>query len=142
MRLGIFTKPCHVEKIVNYLNLWTDITYVISTDRREIDLFEYDVGVSYCWPWKVSAEHLKFRDWYNYHPGLLPEHKGVDCYVRAILDGRFGVTLHKMDGEFDHGEIIEVREFEATPVNSQDLANITHYRLFELFKDTIGGLAE
>ena len=138
VRLGIFTKPCHVEKIVNYLNQWTDIPYVISTEKSEVDLFEYDVGISYCWPWKVQNP----VNWYNYHPGLLPDHKGALCYVQAMLDGRYGVTLHKMNDEFDSGEIIEVREFEANPTNSQDLANITHYHLFQLFKDTVGGLAD
>ena len=138
MRLGIFTKPCHVEKIVNYLNQWTEIVYIISTERREVDLFEYDVGVSYCWPWKVQNP----ENWYNYHPGLLPDHKGVDCYVRAILDGRYGVTLHKMTDKIDEGEILVSKVFEANPVNTQDLANLTHHYLFELFKETIEGLAD
>jgi len=138
MRLGIFTKPCHLEKIVNYLNQWTDIVYIISTERREIDLFEYDVGISYCWPWKVHNP----ENWYNYHPGLLPDHKGVDCYVKALQDGKYGVTLHKMNDEWDSGEIIAKQEFEADPVNSQDLANLTHYHLFQLFKATIEGLAD
>ena len=138
MRLGIFTKPCHVEKIVNYLNQWTDIVYIISTDRNEINLYEYDVGVSYCWPWKVKNP----VNWYNYHPGVLPDCKGVECYTKAMALGKYGVTLHKMNEEFDSGEIIEVREFEADPVNSQDLGNITHHHLFLLFKDTIRGLAE
>ena len=140
MRLGIFTKPCHVEKIVNYLNQWTDITYVISTEKSEIDLYDYEIGISYCWPYKVKDTETK--DWYNYHPGFLPVCRGIDCYTRAMLDGRYGVTLHKMNDEFDSGEIIEVREFEANPTNSQDLANITHYHLFQLFKDTVGGLAD
>ena len=65
MKLGIFTKPEHVEKIVNYLNQYTDIKYIISTNRREIDLFKYDVGVSYCWPWKISQEQLSTKPWYN-----------------------------------------------------------------------------
>ncbi len=140
MKLGIFTKPEHVEKIVNYLNQYTDIKYIISTNRREIDLFKYDVGVSYCWPWKISQEQLSTKPWYNYHPGLLPHCKGVDCYTNAINLKKYGVTLHRMDQEFDTGEIITTLEFNADPVNTQDLANITHYKLFELFKATINQL--
>ena len=140
MRLGIFTKPIHVEKIVNYLNQWTDILYTISTVREEVDLFEYDIGVSYCWPWKVKD--TTSRKWYNYHPGLLPNHKGRDCYVKAILDGKFGVTLHRMDDDFDTGEILRVVEFEASPVNTQELGNLYHTELFNLFKDTIEGIAD
>ena len=45
-----------------------------------------------------------------------------------------------MDQEFDTGEIITTLEFNADPVNTQDLANITHYKLFELFKATINQL--
>lgn len=142
MRLGIFTKPEHVEKIVNYLNQYTSVIYVISTNKQEIDLFEYDIGISYCWPWKVSKEHLALRDWYNYHPGLLPECKGVDCYVRAMLDGKYGVTLHRMDEGFDTGEILRRVQIPADPVNTQDLANITHYELFRLFQATIADIAE
>ena len=36
MKYGIFTKPIHVEKIVNYLNQYTDMDYIISTVKAEI----------------------------------------------------------------------------------------------------------
>ena len=51
----------------------------------------------------------------------------------------WGVTVHFMDQDYDTGDIIEMRPFDLhEPPNSiEELGPITHYFLFNLFKDTI-----
>ena len=138
MKLGIFTKPIHVEKIVNFLNQHTYLNYIISTDKNELSAYEFDIGISYCFQYKIPINN---KPWYNYHPAPLPEYPGLTNYSKPIKDKvtSFGVTLHKMTDELDKGEIIKKRTFEleSIPVNTNELGCITHYHLFQLFKETI-----
>jgi len=136
---GIFTKPIHVEKIVNYLNNYTTLDYCVSTEKYEHRAFEFKVGVSYCFPYKVDANDG--HTWYNYHPAPLPDFPGATNYADAINKNieEYGVTLHLMTEEIDRGTILKVVRFplESIPVNSNELGSITHYKLFQLFKNTI-----
>jgi len=45
--------------------------------------------------------------------------------------------------EFDAGEVLAVKKFrlESKSVNTDELGTITHYYLFQLFKETIGKIA-
>ena len=46
----------------------------------------------------------------NCHMGILPEYRGMDCYVWAILNGEFekiGLTTHLMDAGIDTGPILD-----------------------------------
>ena len=60
----------------------------------------------------------------NVHPSLLPEYRGPNPYSHVIMNNetQTGVTIHKMDEEFDTGEIL-----------MQDVINI-------LENDTLGTL--
>ena len=140
MKYGIFTKPIHVEKIVNYLNQNTGVDYIISTNKQEIESFEFDIGVSYCFPHIID---IKDKPWYNYHPGP-PKYPGMTNYSKPVKDKvtDFAVMCHKMTNEVDKGPIVKIKHFklDSIPVNSNELGNITHYYLFQLFKETIGWL--
>lgn len=141
MKYGIFTKQIHIEKLVNFLNT-KNIDYFVSTSRDEINL-DFDIGVSYCFPYIVDVNYPmnSKRIWYNYHPAPLPEYPGRGSYVDAINDKvkEFGVTLHVMTNQVDKGDILKRRKFklDSLPVNSNELGSITHYHLFQLFKETI-----
>ena len=136
---GIFTKPEHTEKIVNYLNASTDIDYLISTNKFEIYSYYFDVGVSYCFPRIVDIDYPSKgeRRWFNYHPAPLPEYPGLTNYADAIRNKvkSFGVTLHKMTQIADRGEIIKQLYFplRSIPTNTSELGSICHYYLFQLF---------
>jgi len=140
MKLGIFTKPIHVEKIVNYLNQNTGVDYIISTNKQEIESFDFDIGVSYCFPYIID---IKDKTWYNYHPGP-PKYPGMTNYSKPIKDKvtDFAVMCHKMTNVVDKGPIVKIKHFklDSIPVNSNELGTITHYYLFQLFKETIGWL--
>jgi folate-dependent phosphoribosylglycinamide formyltransferase PurN len=143
---GIFTKPIHVEKILNYLNQYTDIKYIISTERKEIYAYKFDIGVSYCFPWVVDINYpiRDERKWFNYHPAPLPEYPGLTNYAEPIADKVkiFGVTLHRMTEKVDEGQIVKRLDFplNSIPINSNELGCISHYYLFQLFKKTINNL--
>jgi len=146
VRYGIFTKPIHVEKLVNYLNMNTDIDYIISTSRGELVAYDFDIGVSYCFPYIVDVNYplTDKRKWFNYHPAPLPEYPGIND--DAIYDKvtEFGVTLHMMTNKVDKGRIIKVRRFklDSIPPSPNELGSIAHYHLFQLFKETIESLSE
>lgn len=145
MRYGIFTKPIHLEKIVNYLNK-ENVDYFIATTKQELNLNGFDIGVSYCFPYIVDInypEHDK-HIWYNYHPAPLPEYPGMSNYIDAINNRvcEYGVTLHLMDERVDSGKVIKRKDFKlnSVPVHVNELGTITHYYLFQLFKETISYL--
>lgn len=143
MKYGIFTKPIHVEKIVNFLNQYTDIDYIISTDKNEVCMYNFNIGVSYCFPFKIN---ICDKPWFNYHPAPLPKYKGLSNYSKPISDKvkHFGVTLHKMSNVIDNGDVILVKNFSlgSVPVTTNELGCITHYYLFQLFKETIEKLED
>lgn len=60
----------------------------------------------------------------NVHPALLPKHGGKGMYGRFVhqavfdqKDAETGVTIHLVDGEYDHGKIIAQKK---VPVASTD----------------------
>jgi methionyl-tRNA formyltransferase len=71
-----------------------------------------------CWPYLIgetlagsaSAAAL------NLHPSLLPRYRGPDPLrqQREAGDERYGVTLHLLDRQFDHGDIVAQAEMPAT----------------------------
>ena len=145
-KLGIFTKPIHVEKIVNYLNQSTTLDYVVSTDKQEVSGLDFEVGISYCFPYIVKVgDSPDSPMWYNYHPAPLPKYPGLSNYAAPVRDKviDFGVSLHIMTNEVDDGPILEVEKFalNSAPVNSNELGTISHYYLFQLFKKTINALS-
>jgi len=133
----IFTKPRHVEKMVNFLN-HTDLKYVITSDKQEILNFShyFDIGVSYCCPYILPIDE---RPFYNYHPAPI-EYKGLDVYAKAIQEGltSWGVTLHRMTKQVDVGEIVDFMKFDiGIPYSTDELGTIAHSYLFQLFRRSI-----
>ena len=144
MKYLIVTKPIHTEKIVNWLNQNTNIDYYITTSKLELDMWDYDIGISYCCPYIIKTTEKK--PWFNYHPGPLPRYSGLYNYANAIKNKSlvYGVTLHRMTDKIDTGPIIRKKMFrlKTIPINSNELGCIAHYHLFQLFKETIGDLYE
>lgn len=141
MKYAIFTKPIHVEKIVNYLNQNTDLNYIISTERSEPYAYDFDIGVSYCFPYIIKPDLIKKAVWYNYHPAPLPKYPGLTCCAIPIRKRvmNYGVSLHVMTNEVDKGTILKTKSFplKSLPTTTNEIGNIAHYYLFQLFKETI-----
>jgi len=87
----------------------------------------------------------------NIHPGLLPQYGGPGMYGmhvhRAVLaagEGESGATVHLVDGEYDHGRILQQLR---VPVQSGDTAEELQKRVYaaelELFPKALAAyLAE
>jgi len=156
-KFGIFTKRIHVSKLAKALEeagISKGDAFISTLEgdwgsnedvSRLLNEREFDVGVSYCFPRIIDLSQFpEGVRWFNYHPAILPEYKGMSCYDDAIRDGvtEYAATLHLMVQDFDSGPIIQKRKFdlERPPIDVNELGNITHYHLFQLFRDTIRDL--
>jgi len=125
-----------------------NVPYKIFTTNNEPPLEEFDLGVSYCYPRKItepllSAPKLGFI---NYHPAPLPKYKGPTELVDAIKNKEtdWGVTVHFMDENYDTGKIIKIKNFSLheSPITKEELGPISHYFLFHLFMETLMDIYE
>jgi methionyl-tRNA formyltransferase len=150
MRYGIFTNKRHATKLINYINICSDIGYIISTDKYGPRELQYDIGICYCFQHLIDEESLKEHVCYNYHPAPL-SNKGSTSYgdwgnyargLKDIADGKlhnWGVSLHLIEKNIDRGAVLTVLNFplRSIPVDISELGDISHYFLFQLFKETI-----
>ena len=90
-----------------------------------------DAILSWFWPQRIPARVLDLvkgpegRRAFGVHPSLLPRHRGPDPTFHAIHKGdvETGVTLHRLDAEYDTGDIIAQRRLVIGPTeNSFQLA--------------------
>jgi methionyl-tRNA formyltransferase len=140
--IRLYTKERHIDKIKKFLDS-LEIQNEIFTVNDNPKIEKFDLGVSYCYPKKISNELLNIpkKGFVNYHPGLLPKYKGPNEYEDAIKNKEiyWGVSLHYMNEEFDSGKIIKNKliELHEPPSSIEELGAISHFFLFELFKETI-----
>lgn len=73
----------------------------------------------------------------NFHPSLLPRHRGVSPLLFALMEGdkEAGVTVHHLDEGVDTGPIVMQRRF---PIGE----NVTGYDLHLMAAETVRELAE
>lgn len=106
----------------------------ILTDSLE----DCDILISVMFDKILKNNHLKNKKCFNFHPGILPEYKGVGIFSWVIInqESKAGVTLHLMDNGIDTGDIIEIREFMISP---DDTAHSLFLRgealIYKMFKD-------
>jgi phosphoribosylglycinamide formyltransferase-1 len=64
----------------------------------------------------------------NIHPSLLPKFTGLEAWKQALAAGEqiTGCTVHHVDDQIDHGEIIAQR---AVPIVPNDTAESLHQRI-------------
>src|SRR6266446_5807346 len=64
----------------------------------------------------------------NIHPSLLPKFTGLEAWKQALAAGEkvTGCTVHHIDDQIDHGEIIAQRE---VPILPNDTAESLHERI-------------
>lgn len=105
-----------------------------------IELFpieECDIFISVMYDKIIPESFIASRPCYNFHPGVLPWYRGAGAYSWAIINGEFetGVTLHKIDKDIDHGDVLEIRRF---PIDRCDTAETLFAKaeitIFEMFK--------
>jgi phosphoribosylglycinamide formyltransferase 1 len=79
----------------------------------------------------------------NIHPSLLPRFPGLEAWKQALAAGEkiTGCTVHYVDAQIDHGDIIAQRE---VPILPNDTAESLHARIqaaeHELYPEAIAQL--
>jgi len=79
----------------------------------------------------------------NIHPSLLPKFPGLEAWKQALAAGESiaGCTVHYVDHQIDHGDIIAQRE---VPVLNGDTAETLHERIqiaeHELYPEVVAQL--
>jgi phosphoribosylglycinamide formyltransferase-1 len=79
----------------------------------------------------------------NIHPSLLPKFPGLDAWKQALAAGEkvTGCTVHYVDEQIDHGDVIAQRE---VPILPNDTAETLHARIqiaeHELYPQVIAEL--
>lgn len=140
--IRVYTKTRHISKIKQFLDS-LNLDHEIYTIYDNPPLSPFDLGVSYCYPRKITKSLLSIpkKGFVNYHPAPLPKYKGPTEHDEAIKNKEihWGVTVHYMDEDYDTGPIIKVKKFDLhePPTSSQELGAVSHYFLFQLFKETI-----
>jgi methionyl-tRNA formyltransferase len=143
--IRVYTKERHVQKIKNYLKT-LNIQNQIFTIKDKPKINNFELGISYCYSRKITDPILSIpkKGFVNYHPGPLPKYKGPNEYEDAVKNSEtsWGVTVHYMDENYDSGKIIKMKKIQLheIPTSVEELGSISHYFLFELFKETINDL--
>jgi len=140
--IRIYTKTRHINKIHDFLNL-IGLQHEIYTTKDDPPIAPFELGVSYCYPRKVTEPLLSTppKGFVNYHPAPLPKYIGPYELEDAIKnkETNWGVTVHYMDEDYDTGPIIQVKKIKLhePPLITGELGPVSHHFLFHLFKETI-----
>lgn len=73
-----------------------------------------DAVFIFTFPFKIPGSCLNVPPlgFYNFHTGLLPEYRGGDPVFWQIAQQapEGGITVHKVDEKFDHGQIVHIQK--------------------------------
>ncbi|WP_238699076.1 formyltransferase family protein [Helicobacter sp. MIT 05-5294] len=114
----------------------------ILSDIQELLELEFDILLSVQYHEVLSSFLLKCAQEIalNLHLAPLPEYRGCNQFSFAILneDKEFGVSIHKMEGRVDGGDIAFQVRFEI-PKNCfvGELVDLANKKGFELFCDSL-----
>lgn len=86
-----------------------------------VSMEEADVFISVMYDTLIPEEYIRAHKCFNIHPGVLPWYRGAGAYSWAIMNGEFeaGVTLHEIDKDIDHGDVLGMHRF---PITKEDTA--------------------
>lgn len=105
------------------------------------DMESCDVFISVLYDKLIPEDYIKSRPCFNFHPGILPWYRGSGAYSWAIINGEFetGVTLHEIDKDIDHGDVIDIQRFAIQPTDTAQIlfskAEITILQMFKRWLD-------
>lgn len=120
---------------------------LIAPDKESVEpmlaSLQPDLAVSWAFPWRLSPGALRVPTYgvINYHPSLLPRHRGSNPVAWTIRSGDsdYGVTWHRMDSTFDTGAILAQK---STPVLVEDTVYDVVPRLCTLGLRMLRGVLE
>lgn len=119
--------------------LENQIKPIVMKENADFFIEDYDLGISCHSKQLFPAKLVNSLVCVNIHPGLNPYNRGWYPQVFSIINGLpVGATIHVMDEEIDHGDIIiqetvEINSFE----NSLEVYNKVQKKEIELFSKVI-----
>lgn len=103
-----------------------------------------DLLVSWFWTRKLPLRWLAMpRGALGVHPSLLPRHRGRNPYYWTIDSGdaETGVTVHRLEEEYDTGRILGSRSLAVGPRDAWQLARALDRPSLSLLRETVARLA-
>lgn len=115
-------------------------------ERKDLHSMDYDIIWSLLYGFIIEKPLLdKAKLCLNVHEAPMPKFRGCNGYSFAILEqeNTYGTTLHLMDDELDHGEIIDQISFPIEPnETSRELYLRTAEISLQLVKRNLGAIAK
>jgi methionyl-tRNA formyltransferase len=103
-----------------------------------------ELVVSWFWTRKLSRAIIELapRGALGAHPSLLPRHRGPDPYFAAIDAGDLltGVSVHRLDVEYDTGPVLAREIMPLEGVDSAELARALDRPSLRLLRASVGAL--
>ena len=104
------------------LKLEVQISRLTDTNLRELADRGCEALVVASYEWRIGdwRPHLKYA--LNFHPAPLPHGRGAYPLPAAILEQSptWGLTCHKIEHEFDSGDVLKAVEFPLAPDEDHD----------------------
>lgn len=109
-------------------------SYKVNNETFTQSLKKYDIDIGFVFTFQILDKRtLKLApcEFINFHPSLLPEHRGATPYQYSILegDGHTGITFHKIDEGIDTGPVLEQYKI---PLSGVENAKILYNHLLQL----------
>ncbi|HEY7349889.1 MAG TPA: methionyl-tRNA formyltransferase [Ktedonobacterales bacterium] len=109
-------------------NIRSDLDVLVTSHMRQLPALlkglEPDLIFVTGFPWRLPPDLLALPRLgsVNTHPALLPRYRGPNPVFWHFMNGETqgGLTMHRMDAEFDTGPILAQRAFEITPDDDLD----------------------
>ena len=109
---GASRPPAEIELTDEHAPPGVDVLLPAEKSRLEslLRVYEPDVGLCYGYGWKIPLDALEVPRYgsANHHPAKLPRFRGPIPFSWAFRAGdtELGLTWHRMDAEFDTGNIL------------------------------------
>jgi methionyl-tRNA formyltransferase len=129
--IKLFTTPVddrlHKNKAVidwaQKRKLGVQLSPLDQTDLRHLQDAGCDALVVASYSWRIPEWRSELKYAINFHPSPLPEGRGPDPTVRAILEDRrsWAVTCHKIEHAFDAGDILDRETFALASEDDREI---------------------
>ena len=99
---------------------------------------KFDFIILVYWPFIIPKNYFsKFDNSINFHPSLLPNHRGWYPHVHAKINyEKWGVSLHQIDNGIDTGDIWIQKPIKINIMwDNKKIYQIAKKELFKLFKN-------
>ena len=99
---------------------------ITEDDLRDLGERDCEVLIVAGYKWRIGNWCPYLKHAVNFHPSPLPEARGPYPMVRAILENRksWAVTCHKLDQNFDTGDILATKTFQINDRECHESLNL------------------